>query len=155
MSAQRIDRFTEHAFLAWLAMAAVLIGTFGVRYLRGTLGDPDITSLTEAMMIPLISMTVPVGAVAFGVFWPSIRAINAATRGRLGTLGLAAAGAALSLPAVLAFAVGGYLLWPSSESFVDQFARNVRHPSFGYLFAAFVVGGMTVGAGVRKRIPAR
>jgi len=130
-------------------MDAVLIGAFGVRYLRGTLGDPDITSVTEAMAIPLMYMTLPLGAVAFGVFWPCIRAISAVARGRLPRLGLVVAGAALSVPAVLAFAAGGYLLWPSNASFVDQLARNVQHPNFGYLFGAFVVGGLIVGAGAR------
>lgn len=61
---------------AWAAMVLFLASGFGIRYLAGTLGDPDISNLVEAVFIPVVVMSLPLGAVALGVYAPCVQALG-------------------------------------------------------------------------------
>jgi len=133
-------------------MDVVAVAAWGVGYMRGTIGDPDILNVAEAMMMPALFATLPFAVYAFGVLWPCMRGIEAMTRGRLSRIAYMLIGAALTAPLFLAFIAGGRMLWPQRMTFIEQVTRILQNTQGdGWVLLCLVVGGMVVGAGAASR----
>ena len=134
--------------VAWIALEAIAGASFGARYLRGTLGDPDIRSAFEAASLPVVGLMVPFAALAFGVFWPGMYVIGMLTRGRSSRLGNVIIGAAFGVLVMLAIFWLGRLVWPQPTAFGQHFLRVVHDVSDLWFPAAILAAGMIAGAGL-------
>lgn len=142
-------RLFSFVVIAWIALEASAGASFGVSYLRGTLGDPDVQSVLEAAMMPVIVMMLPFAALAFGVFWPGMYVIGTLTRGRCSRLANVLIGAAFSLPVLLAIFALGRVVWPQPTTFVPHFLRVVYGVSDLWFAASILIAGMIAGAGIQ------
>ena len=152
MSVSRPSSLGVSAFIAWLAMDVVAIAAWGIGYVRGTIRDPDILNIAEAMMMPALFMTLPFGIYALGMLWPCMRVIEAVTRGRLSRIVYVLIGGVLTAPLLVAFIAGGRLLWPGPTTVLQHVSSIVQNKhGDGWLLLCFVVGGLIVGAGAGTR----
>lgn len=152
MSPARSSGLGIAALIAWIAMDVVAVAAWGVGYVRGTNGDPDITNVVEAMMMPALFATLPFAAYAFGVLWPCMRAVEVLTRGRVSRFSNVLIGGALTIPFFLVVIAGGRMLWPQRTTFIEHVTRILQNShGDGWVLLCLVVGGMIVGAGAASR----
>jgi hypothetical protein len=152
MAPARSSRLGIAALIAWIAMEVVAAAAWGVGYVRGTVRDQDIANVAEAMMMPVLFAALPFAAYAFGMLWPSMRAVEAVTRGRLSRVLNILVGAALTIPFLLVIIGAGRVLWPQRTTFIEQVARIFQNShGDGWVLLCLVAGGMIVGARAASR----
>ena len=139
-------RVWRYALLAWVALLAGPIVHAAMRWQMGVGRDADMSGVHELVLTFLIVLSVPMAALAFGVFAPLGVAIDSLTRGRTSRLVNVLLGATLSVPAciVTMSVVGGEMKGVLSSANLQR--------AMG-LFAALPLAGMIVGLGLRHRRP--
>ena len=136
-------------------MLMPVIVAFGWAQFRGTLGDPDITGVVEAMMIPAIFLTIPTALIAFCVFVPGMWMVQRVFHGRTGRIANTLIGLALTAPATVAFVLGSRLTpGPTPSTLAQDIARIPTHPErFIPVLAVLALGGLTFGLTYRTPEP--
>ena len=143
-------RFTA---IAWLALVAVPTAYAMMRWQMGGGRDPDMSGVGELVSTFVFFLTVPMGALAFGVFAPLAIAIDYIAKGRTTRFVNLLLGVALAVPAlVIAVVVSG---WPehSLSDAMTAIRHSERAPGF---LAALALAGIIVGFGLRRaqvRVP--
>ena len=137
-------RVWGYAALAWLVLIAGPTVNAAVRWQMGLGRDSDMSGVHELVLTFIIVFSVPMAALAFGVFAPLAVAIDHLLRGRTSRGVNVLLGAVLSLPAfiVIVLVVG----WPR-----PVFASAASLQRAMGLLAALPLAGMTVGLGLQHR----
>ena len=145
-------RVWRYAALAWIALITIPTAYAVIGWQMGLDRDPDMSGAGELIALFLVVITVPMAALAFGVFAPLAIAYDHVVKGRTPTYVNVLFGAALSAPALVVSVVA--VGWPQHD--LRQSMSVLRHldraPGFE---TALLVGGMIVGLGVRCPLPSR
>lgn len=153
MASERLGRFAFLSVFAWMAMLAA-IGVWAIVswYFPGG-RDADMSSALEKGMIFVVIMAMPVALLAGAVLAPSAYVLDRWLRGRVTRPVNTALGAALTIPASIAFLAGSWLLFGGgSRPFVGYLRNIARQPeSMLVLASAFAIGGVIVSQGIRRR----
>lgn len=150
----RQHRIWAHTALAWLAMVAIPTLFVTIQWQRGIARDVDIRSVWELIVTFLIVLTLPMGALAFGVYGPLAIGIDRRTAGRTTGVANALIGAALAVPALVVALVA--LIATDWRSIAEYGLRaslfgSTRNLQSLVLFSfVFITAGIIVGLGLRR-----
>lgn len=151
----RPHRIWVHAALAWLAMVAIPTLFVTIQWERGIARDPDMRSVWELIFTFVMVLTLPMGALAFGVFAPIAIGIDRRTTGRTTGLANALIGAGLAVPALLVTLIALIAMdWRSVAEYgvrASLFASARNLQSWILFSCVFVAAGIIVGLGLRRR----
>ena len=141
-------RIWPYTVLAWFALVAVPTAYAAAQWQMGIGRDPDMSGVGELVLSFLFIVTLPMAALAFGVFAPLALAVDYLVNGRTSRLVNVLLGAVLSAPALfVTVLVTG---WP--ERSMEEVMTARRHPARATgIVAATLVAGMIVGLGLRHR----
>ena len=142
-------RVWRYAALAWMMLVVVPTSYAVIRWQMGLGRDPDMSGVGELILLFLFVITVPMAALAFGVFAPLAIAYDYVAKGRTPIYLNVFVGAVLAAPALVVSVVA--VGWPQHD--VRQSMAALRHIDYradGFAMA-LLLGGMVVGLGVRHR----
>jgi hypothetical protein len=149
------DRLWLSAFLAWMAMLGTVAVAFGWSQWHGTLGDPDVKSVWEAVMIPLIFLTIPLALLAFGAFLPLTYLVRRFTGGRTGRFANTVIGLLLTAPVGVLFVLGSrFTPGRRPSTLAEDIAAIGNHPERVIpVVVVLAIGGLVFGATLPARTP--
>jgi ABC-type sulfate transport system permease subunit len=150
------DRIWVSALLSWPAMvisAATL--AWAIAAITGRTGDADITTAAELALTVAVISALPFAAMAVLVMLPLGAAADALLRGRYSARVTSMVGALLAFPAAVSFVVANWAIWGRHESLLATVKRVAARPDavLPILMTAFVIGGIVVSLGMRRREP--
>lgn len=149
------DRLWPSALLAWMAMLGTVAVAFGWSQWHGTLGDPDVKSVWEAVMIPLIFLTIPLALLAFGAFLPLTYFVRRLTGGRTGRIANTLIGLVLTAPVSVLFVLGSrFTPGRRPSTLAEDIAAITNHPErLIPAVVVLVIGGLVFGVTLPPRTP--
>jgi len=152
MTADRAGRFAWIAAISWISMVGVLAVMAAVRWNLPGFRDPDISGPLEMALTFALVSAIPFALLAAVVLAPSAWIADRLIRGRLTAGANIVVGALFSIPSILAFLVGNWVLFGRRLGFATYLDR-VRNPpdSLIGLAIVFAVGGVIMSLAMRRR----
>lgn len=148
MSAKH-DRVWFYTGVAWVALVLIPVAYAAVQWERGIDRDVDMTGVGELIGFLLFILSVPMAALAFGVFAPLGIALDVMLKGRTSRVVNVLLGAVSTGPAI--FATVWVTGWPG-HSLPDVITAFRHSPDRApQIVAATLMAGMIVGLGLRHR----